>query len=104
VDDFDADTTLIRHGREAVTFTDMVNFARDLEERPLIRLLDEIPSLAVFPDAKFALARMILRRRFRGESPVDQLQLQTVLEEMASTVDDPEIASRVRTLFAPDTA
>lgn len=54
---FDADTTLIRHGPEAVTFTDIVNFARDLEERPLIRLLDEIPTLAVFPDAKFALAR-----------------------------------------------
>lgn len=47
---------------------------------------------------------MILRRRFRGESLVDQLQLQTILEEMAAAVSDPEVAARVRTLFAPDAA
>lgn len=95
----EADTTLIRRGREAVTFSEMASFVRDLEQCPVARLLEDIPALAIFPDAKFNLAKMILRRRFRGEIPVDQLQLQSILREMADGIDDVAVADRVRTLF-----
>lgn len=46
--DLEFDSTLIRHGRDAVTYTDMREFARDLETRPIVKLLDEIPAITAF--------------------------------------------------------
>lgn len=101
--DLEFDSTLIRHGRDAVTYTDMREFARDIETRPIVKLLQEIPALAAFAGGKFSLAKMILHRRFRNESPLDQLQLQSLIEEIASNVLDPDVAARVLTIFTPDT-
>jgi hypothetical protein len=77
----------------------MVAFVDMLEARPLIKLLEELPDLARLSDAKFALATKTLRRRFRGESVVDQMQLRIVANDVAQAVEDGETAARVRGLF-----
>jgi hypothetical protein len=97
------DSTLLRRGRKAVTFPDMVEFAATVELRPLAQLLEELPELARLSDAKFSIASNVLRRRFRNEAPVDQLQLRTFGFEIADRVPEQEIAARIRSIFEPET-
>jgi hypothetical protein len=96
---FDADSTLIRRGRTAVTMTELAAFVKTLEERPVGTLLAELPELAQLSDTKFSLALTTLRRRFRGETPVDQLQLRATAWEIARDVSDRNTADRIRSLF-----
>ena len=95
----DADSTLIRRGRSALSVSEMVAFVETIEARPLLKLLEELPELARLSDAKFVLAAKTLRRRFRGETLADQLQLRVAANEIADAIREPETASRVRTLF-----
>jgi hypothetical protein len=94
-----ADSTLIRRGTEASTFKDMVEYAETLENRPVIRLLEELPGLAALSESKFHLAVHVLRRRFRKEAEVDRLQLTILAREIAESVEQPEIAGRIRSIF-----
>jgi len=95
----DFDSTLIRRGREAVTYPDMVEFATTLETRPLTKLLEELPDLARLSEAKFSVASKVLRRRFRSESPIDQKQLKAFGHEIAARVFDASVADRIRSIF-----
>ena len=96
-DDFDS--TLIRRGRKAVTFADMAQFVHTLESRPIVTLLNELPDIAALSEAKFVLATKILRRRFEGESKIDQEQLRAFANEIAGTVKDSQLAARIRGIF-----
>ena len=93
------DSTLIRRGRSALSVSEMVAFVDMLEARPLIKLLEELPELARLSEAKFTLAAKTLRRRFRGESLVDQMQLRIVANDVAQAIEDTATAARVRGLF-----
>ena len=99
-----ADSTLIRRGRHSVTLTEIIAFAKMLEERPLIKLLDELPELAQLSDTKFSLAVTTLRRRFRGEAPADQIQLRETANEIAGGIRDRVVAERIREIFPFDRA
>jgi hypothetical protein len=65
----DAESTLVRSGKTALTFTEMSAFVRDLESRPTGRLLDDLPGLMAPPEAKYGLVVMVLRRKTRPEGP-----------------------------------
>ena len=93
------DSTLVRRGRSSVTLTEIIAFAKALEERPLAILLDELPEIARLSDTKFSLAIATLRRRFRGEMPADQMQLRVTAFEIARGVRDHAVAQRIRELF-----
>lgn len=101
---FDLDSTLIRRGRSAVTITDMVEFVHTLEERPVATLLGELPDLARLSETKFTLALTTIRRRFRGETPADQMQLRTTAAEIAGGIDDHYLADRIREIFTLERA
>ena len=96
----DLDSTLIRRGRKAVTFNEMVEFAATVETRPIIKLLEELPDLARLSEAKFSVASNVLRRRFRGEAPIDQKQLKAFGYEIAARVFDADVADRIRSIFS----
>lgn len=98
------DSTLIRRGRSSVTLTEIIAFAKALEQRPLVTLLGELPEVARLSDTKFSLAVATLRRRFRGEAPADQLQLRVTANEIASGIADHAVAQRIRELFPLDRA
>jgi len=98
----ECDSTLIRRGRTALTFWEMAQFADTLSSRPLAKLLEELPELARLSSAKFNLATITLRRRFRAETPVDQIQLREIAKEIAATVEESAVATRIRELFATD--
>lgn len=92
------DSTLVKRGREASSFADMVAFAQSVHERPFERLLEELPQLARLSDTKFNLATRVLRRRFESESDTMQVQLREVGERVA-TASTPWVATRIRAIF-----
>jgi hypothetical protein len=98
----DLDSTLIRRGTEATTISELSAFVATIEKRPLDRLLDELPSLALMTNSKFDLARAVLRRRARDLAPIDREQLRVHAEEVADRAADlhkDDVAVRIRSLF-----
>jgi hypothetical protein len=92
-------STLIRRGRSAATFREMIEFARMVEHRPLASLLVELPALAELSQSKFSLATQVLRRRFRDESPIDAEQLRGYADEISRSLPEGENRRRIATVF-----
>ena len=95
----DFDSTLIRSGRRAASFSDMVEFAKDVHERPLSKLFEELPQIARLSDTKFHLATNILRNRFRSQSGMDQMELRKIGSEIADRATNDWVADRIRSIF-----
>lgn len=95
----DFDSTLIRTARDAVTFSEMRDFAEQLENRPLAQLLEELPALAKLSNAKFDVATSVLRRRFRSESEIHQAQLKIFGGEIADRAGESTVGRRIRGIF-----
>ncbi|HEY2322979.1 MAG TPA: hypothetical protein VGJ82_08950 [Thermoanaerobaculia bacterium] len=100
----DIDSTLIRRGKIAMTYSDMVAFAESVETRPLAKVLEELAGIASLSDSKFRIASTVLRRRFQLESPIEQIQLRVIADEIASAVEDRVVANRIRDVFHIDHA
>lgn len=98
-DDDAFDSTLIRRGRNAVSFAEMETFVHTLETRPVAKLLGELPDLARLSEAKFALAVRILRIRFKSEAAINQRQLRLLAQEIAGEVKEASVATRIRAMF-----
>ena len=64
----DSGSTLVQSGKSALTFTEMASFVRDIEVRPLPRLLSDLPGLMVLPDLKYQLVVMVLRKKVKDGS------------------------------------
>jgi len=94
----DFDSTLIRRGIQATTITEMSRFVSMMEERPLDKILTELPGFALLSETKFSLARAVLRRRARQLSDVDREQLRVLAQEVAAEADA-EVGNRLCDLF-----
>jgi len=95
----DLDSTLIRRGVRAATFSEMAEFARTVERRPLDKLLAELPGIAALSEMKFSLARQVIRRRSRELAAIDREQLRVFAEEIAAGAPA-LVANRIREIFA----
>jgi hypothetical protein len=93
------DSTLIRRGRSALSFAEMVAFAQTVHERPFEKLLSELPDIARLSDTKFNLATKVLRRRFRAAGDDQRRKLLAVGNEIANEASSPWIADRIRSIF-----
>lgn len=96
---FDPDSTLIRRGVSAATFSDMADFVDRIQNRPLDKLLAELPALAELSTTKFSLARQALRRRARSLQRADYEQLRLMAFEVADDAGA-EVGERIRSLFS----
>ncbi|HVT04802.1 MAG TPA: hypothetical protein VHL58_15670 [Thermoanaerobaculia bacterium] len=92
-------STLVLQGEDAETFHDMVRFAESVEIRSLTKLLEELPGLARLSEGKFSLAVSVLRRRFKKEPQVNRDQLRIFGEEIATSVEDKAVATKIRNIF-----
>ncbi|HUP46163.1 MAG TPA: hypothetical protein VM779_11695 [Thermoanaerobaculia bacterium] len=95
----DLESTLIRRGRRATTFSDMVEFTQSVHQQPFEMVLKELPALASLSDTKFNLATKVLRRRFRTERGVDQVRMRAEAEQIARSVSSTFTANRIRSIF-----
>ena len=93
----DLDSTLIRRGVNAATMSDMADFVETLRERPLEKLLEELPGLAALSETKFSLARQVIRRRARGLEQIELEQLRVMACDVAADTGE-EVGERIRSL------
>ena len=101
-DEIDFDSTLVRRGRDAGTFDQVSAFAKEIEGRPLDKLLLELPGLAALSEWKFRLASQMFGRRYRQHASVEKQQLRIFAEEVAAN-ESGEVASKIRELIAERT-
>ncbi|HEX6086704.1 MAG TPA: hypothetical protein VF266_19390 [Thermoanaerobaculia bacterium] len=94
----DFDSTLIRRGVSAATLSDMADFVETIQQRPLDKLLGELPGLAALSQTKFSLARQVIRRRAKSLERPDYEQLRVVAFEIADDAGH-EVGERIRSLF-----
>jgi hypothetical protein len=92
-DDADADagwdSTIVRHGKEAFLLAEIGKFSRELAERPLRKLIEDLPGLLDLPDSKYALVALTLKKRMRAseiERDAIAAELQTLLQRSSETV------------------
>ena len=95
----DFDSTLIRRGSAAASLSDMTAFVEMIQERPVDKLLSELPGLAQLSETKFSLARLVIRRRAKALAPPDLEQLRTFAFEIADDAGG-VVGERIRSLFA----
>ena len=94
----DFDSTLIRRGVSAATLSDMAGFVESIQQRPLDKLLAELPALAELSATKFSLARQAFRRRARTLERCEYEQLR--LQAFAVARDaGAQVGERIRSLF-----
>ena len=94
----DFDSTLIRRGMQATTISEMTRFVATIEERPLDKLLADLPGFAFFSETKFNLARAVVRRRLKDLDATVREQLRAFAFEIADAAET-DVADRIRGLF-----
>ena len=94
----DFDSTLIRNGLQATTISEMTRFVATMEQRPLDKLLQDLPGFALFSETKFSLARAVLRRRMKELSDGDREQLQVLADEVMMEAKT-DVARRIHAIF-----
>jgi len=96
-DDEDSESTIVRHGKAAFSFSEMGRFVRELEARPLDRLLEDLAGLLELPDAKYALVSLAVGKRMR-KSAEDRAALEPQLRALLR-VGPPDVKKRCEELL-----
>lgn len=79
----DASSVVIR-GIDARTFTEMESFVKDLEARPVERLLRDLPQLADLPMTKVSLVSYVMYQKFRAADAGERTRMR---ESIAATFE-----------------
>ena|SRR5688572_13487097 len=100
-DGSESSSTIVRRGKAAFSYSEMERFVRELEARPLDRLLADLPGLLELPEAKYALVAMAVGKRMRLAS-AERAALEKRLRDVLRTAS-PEARRRCEGLLAPRT-
>jgi hypothetical protein len=77
-------SSVVMKAIDATTFSDMESFVKDLESRPIERLLKDLPNLAKLPPAKVSLVSYVISGKYRQ---ADDATRATIKESIQSTVN-----------------
>ena len=77
-------SSVVIRGIDARTFSEMENFVKDLEARPVERLLRDLPELADLPMTKVSLVSYVIYSKFRA---TDEAEKRRMRESIAITYE-----------------
>jgi hypothetical protein len=100
-DDPETGSTIVRRGKAAFSFGDMGRFVRELEERPLERLLTDLPGLLELPEGKYGLVAHVLEKRMR-QSAADRAAVERGLRTLPKTATALARERALKVLNPPD--
>lgn len=98
--DIDPTVSVIHRMVAATTCGEVAGFADLVQQRSLDHLLVDIHGFALLSDAKFNLAKQILRKRLRALPPAEREQFRAFAEE--SCERDNVALERIANIFAVD--
>jgi hypothetical protein len=96
----DQNSTLLRSGRDALTFDDMGRFVKQIETRSVERLFFDLPALVRLPDATFGLVPSALRRRLVGASAEERRLFKEMVNTLLSSAKSDETRERFQRILA----
>jgi hypothetical protein len=82
-----SDSSVVIRGIDARTFSEMENFVKDLEGRPVERLLKDLAELVKLPQTKVSLVSYVFYTRYRA---ADDAEKQRIRESVAATYEQLE--------------
>jgi hypothetical protein len=68
-------SSVVIRGIDARTFSEMESFVKDLEARPVERLLRDLPQLADLPMTKVSLVSYVMYTKFRASEHGERLRM-----------------------------
>ncbi|HEY0155846.1 MAG TPA: hypothetical protein VGF28_00990 [Thermoanaerobaculia bacterium] len=68
-------SSVVLRGIDARTFTEMESFVKDLEARPVERLLRDLPELADLPETKVSLVSYVISAKYRAAEASDKKRM-----------------------------
>lgn len=77
-------SSVVLKGIDARTFTEMESFVKDLEGRPVERLLRDLPELCDLPMTKVSLVSYVIAGKFRAAEPDERNRMR---ESVAATFE-----------------
>ena len=77
-------SSVVLRGIDARTFTEMESFVKDLEARPIDRLLRDLGHLAELPETKVSLVSYVMYSKFRASELPEK---QRIRESVAVTFE-----------------
>lgn len=78
------DSSVVIRGIDARTFSEMESFVKDLEGRPIDRLLRDLPALADLSQTKVSLVSYVLHSRYRAGDAEEKTRIR---EHVAATFE-----------------
>ncbi|HYC90352.1 MAG TPA: hypothetical protein VEO54_14135 [Thermoanaerobaculia bacterium] len=66
------DSSVVLRGIDARTFSEMESFVKDLEARPVERLLRDLAHLAELPQTKVSLVSYVMYSKFRAAETAEK--------------------------------
>jgi hypothetical protein len=92
-------SSVVIRGLDATTFEQMEDFVDDLQQRPLDRLLRDLPRLARLSSTKFALVSYVMKRKFEGADATERERIRDQVTSVTSTEPEPDPRERLERLL-----
>ena len=68
-------SSVVIRGIDARTFSEMESFVKDLEARPIERLLKDLSQLADLPMTKVSLVSYVITGKYRAAEPAERIRM-----------------------------
>ena len=92
-------SSVVMKAIDATTFTEMEGFVKDLEGRPIERLLKDLPDLADLPATKVSLVSYVITAKYRQADPPTRTMIKESIQATLSRMDIDERRDRVAQMF-----
>lgn len=88
-------SSVVLRGIDARTFTEMESFVKDLEARPVDRLLRDLPELADLPLTKVSLVSYVIAAKFRASEAEERERMRESVAVTFEKLPAGEVKERV---------
>ena len=88
-------SSVVLRGIDARTFTEMESFVKDLEARPVERLLRDLPELADLPLTKVSLVSYVIAGKFRAAEADERQRMRESVAATFESLRPGEVRDRV---------
>jgi hypothetical protein len=92
-------SSVVIRGMDATTFEQMEAFVDDLQQRPLERLLKDLPRLARLSSTKFALVSYVIKRKFDSAPTQEREAMRASIQTSAAAEPDEGTRERLGKLM-----
>jgi hypothetical protein len=88
-------SSVVMKAIDATTFTEMESFVKNLESRPIERLLKDLPTLASLPSAKVSLVSYVIAGKYRQADAATRATIKESVQTTANRMDSEEQRDRI---------